>query len=388
MSRAFVESFFPAAVARVRQLHATGVVASPSAALPVRQRLLLLLVLLDVEILFPPDVAQLCPEVYAVLSNSTMTDHENGGARILLRNPVLCLYAVVGAAIGLGGGGWLLLRFLSLMSSCRGSTSSSSSKVVLLLWSIALLSFGLMNVVAVPLHCLAFFRDIDDDASNSSTTDDIYPVTHPWLWIMDNFFTGVSSTTIVLAWIGEVLGRTTSAGSATTTTTTMDVLLAVVLLVLWMDITAFVGGGAVVAFHTSTTKDAAAIITTTLPLELWYLLPTSVAAAVTLPLLWCEAFRMPPMQQEQRAQIGWSCMLFCTVAAVLIGGGIRLDATFCRSAGTYAPIFLDVFMAPTVVFGACDLAFWGLLHRQMLLLGPVPMTNRVAKLFEPKQKKR
>jgi hypothetical protein len=268
MSRVFVESFFPATV-QILQSH------------PVTS---------DIhERFFPDQIRELCPEI--VIRE--------------IRNPVLCLQAVTGAMLGLYG-------------AYRTHKNER-------LWSIAFIFFGLMNVVAAPLHC---FLPVHDDST--------LPQQYPILWVLDNLFTGVSSTAIISACLREFKDRSSWTFALSSS-----------LISEWLVCNSTLGGASVAAFLIFDWK---------LPLELWYLLPTVWAGAAVAPLLVMDA------REGQISGNAWRSLVLCGVAAALVLCGLVLDAPFCRIF-SHSSFALDTFTAPTLVFAACNLAFGGLLHR-------------------------
>lgn len=128
MSQAFVESFFPATIEIIKNhTYAHNVY----------------------DALFPEDVAALCTEVVVFGS---------------LRNPTLSIHALIGMIIGLHG-----------CFNLRASSRKSS-----MVWNMAFGFFALMNMAAIPLHCL------EQDHNN------------PLLWMVDCYATGASSLAILI----------------------------------------------------------------------------------------------------------------------------------------------------------------------------------------------
>lgn len=218
---------------------------------------------------FPAEAAELCPE-------STI------GGDLLIRNPILGVHAFCGVIVGIYG------AFL---------LSNHSA-----LWSIAFGSFAIMNIAAIPLHCL-----------HSST---IHPEEAPLWWALDTYFTGASSTAICLA-VSSFSVRD------------------------WMLVNVIVGWVSLFLFVQSSRF--------TFPLELWYALPTGLAGQVVL--VWLTLSNTKASRQTLAWLVGVS-------AAML--GSVLADHWCCL----WGIRMLDAFDSPTMVFFGCNLAF-GILLRYL-----------------------
>jgi hypothetical protein len=140
------------------------------------------------EIIFPDDVATMCPEVVINIYSYK------------IRQPILAMNALFGLIIGFKCGYdlWILSSRKKMQQQLQSTSSSSSSSFVL--WSLAYITFGIMNLSAIPLHCLL-------DAPTST-----YPDQNPILWSIDTYMTGTSSICLLMASVEEI-SYTTKKGS-------------------------------------------------------------------------------------------------------------------------------------------------------------------------------
>jgi hypothetical protein len=318
MSKVFVHSFFPA--------HSS---------------------LLDIylpavsQLLLPDDVAELCPEPTVHVTVPMLS------SIVVVRNPVLAVAAIVGMAIGFGGA----RRYY------RGHDNDTSPSI---LWSMAYLCFGLMNAVALPLHCLV----------ESSATDNI-ELRHPGLWVLDCFLTGASSLAIILASLSVYQQRifpTKWQGGRSTSMVTVAVLHLFMYepnLYSWIRWNCNIGVASIACFlwcsysaanddpsqdESSPQQPELISMMKTLPLELWYLVPIAIAGQVLFPLIF-----LLTSSDGHKDRSGLFC---CIVSAAVVVLGLVLDATLCR--WTQGAQVWDGFMAGSLVFWGCDIAFFGM----------------------------
>jgi hypothetical protein len=331
MSKVFVHSFFPA--------HSSLL----DTYLPAVSQLLL-----------PDDVAELCPEptlkvTVPLLFRSLLP--VSTSSIIVVRNPVLAFAAIVGMAIGFGGA----RRYYHWHH--YDSTTYTS-----ILWSVAYLCFGLMNFVALPLHCLV----------ESSTTEDNVALQHPWLWVLDCFLTGASSLAIILASLSVYQRHIfpTKWVSGSTSMVTIALLYVFMFepnLYSWIRWNCNIGVASIACFlwcsySTANSNDERQdesspqrqqeIISMmkTLPLELWYSVPIAVAGQVLFPLLFLHT-----SSDGHKDRLG---IFFCTLGATVVVLGLLLDATLCR--WTQGALVWDGLMASSLTFWGCDIAFFGM----------------------------
>lgn len=211
----------------------------------------------------------------------------------VFRNPSLLLCALLGFYVG-----------------CLGGTQCGD-----ILWKVAFYSFAAMNAVCFFLHSLL--------TVNEGVT---LPESLPILWILDNFFTGTSSMAILFAH-GRLL-LPANANVERYYWVSSGVLAA-------MAVGSFVANGC------------------TLPLELWYIVPTATAA----PVVWLNLLR-----EYWYFGCHGRRLLGCAVASLVILCGVVLDAPLCRLVGATSS---DIVRAPTLVFLGCDIAFWSLLPGEL-----------------------
>jgi len=340
MSRFFFESFFPATAAHLLQ--------------PLVPRIYTRL--------FPDDVAVQCPEVLLLFGAGADDDDgdADGGAAsasavmMMMRNPVLGLNAALGIMLGLVGGVSLLQaqqeqQEQQLARKPRNSddddddddSSSSRAAASNTAWALSLIFFGLMNACALPLHCLV-------------PAHKNLAVEYPLLWLLDCYFTGASSMAILTACRRErqydTLGayraeegryhivRNGGHGESDGSGLFLSVLQE---WSLWN----LPGVACILAF---------VLFSYTLPLELWYVVPTVVlAAGAVLRKMLLEYIRD-----------GYRGSFHGAIAVALVMGveGILLDAPCCRN-GLQGGLYMDVFMMGNAVFCACNVAFGALFWR-------------------------
>jgi hypothetical protein len=318
MSKVFVHSFFPAFSSLLDTY------------LPAVSQLLL-----------PDDVAELCPEPTVHVTVPLLS------SIVVVRNPVLAVAAIVGIRIGFGGA----RRYYH---GHDDATSTSPS----ILWSMAYLCFGLMNVAALPLHCLV------ESATDNMTLE------HPLLWVLDCFLTGASSLAIILAslsvhqrrifptkWLSDNTGMITVA--------LLHLFMFEPNLYSWIRWNSNIGVASIACFlwcSYSTPNDEPQdessqqqqqefiSMMKTLPLELWYLVPIAIAGQLLFPLLF-----LLTSSDGHKDRSGVFC---CIVGATVVILGLVLDATLCR--WTQGAQVWDGLMASSLTFWGCDIAFYGM----------------------------
>lgn len=222
------------------------------------------------QFLFPDDVAEKCPEVIILGT---------------IRNPSLAIFALWGISIGARGVG-------------KYST--------LWWWRTAFGCFGLMNLVALPLHCLV-------SVTHGKTAVEEFP----WLWLFDCILTGISSFAIVGACLDKLVDSARFWQTIISTICLSSALFAVVI------------------FYTHAI---------TLGVELYYLVPL-IFAGQTCFLALLKNFRP-------------GCTGIVVLGGLLAGAGILADPFFCRS--MEQTLCYDLFTAPALMFAGCDVAFVGL----------------------------
>jgi hypothetical protein len=97
-------------------------------------------------LLFPPHVFELCPEVVVTFYGSSP-----------VRQPALAVSATLGMIVGLKGGYdlWKLVEVSRMTASKAEFTKRRlRPRPTTRLWALAFAAFGIMNMSAIPLHCL------------------------------------------------------------------------------------------------------------------------------------------------------------------------------------------------------------------------------------------
>ena len=345
MSRLFVESFFPATRTVLLVEKRLGTTAARI-----------------YEFVFPAAGASQCPEV--VLFPTALN---NGGG---IRNPVLGVHAAFGLVLGAVGGVALLERrqHLRQQSSYDDHDATTTSSTTTTAWSMALICFGLMNAAALPLHCLVMMMMATAEESSFTespqTTTTTMPEAYPLLWWLDTYFTGASAVAIVTAarreitmlrWSNEETTADQSAAAVSEEDFGDYPGSSISVLQEWM-LWNVPGVACLMVFL---------LFSRTLPLELWYLLPTVLAFWMVARMLWLEVTvvskRVDNPQEATRPSHRVSNGGF-GVAAVVAIGGLLLDAPFCRIGLQAAPV-LDTFMVATNIFAASNVFFAALFWR-------------------------
>jgi hypothetical protein len=205
-----------------------------------------------------------------------------------------------------------------------------------ILWSVAYACFGLMNAVALPLHCLV----------ESSSTETTVTILHPWLWVLDCFLTGASSVAIILASVAVYYQHRRRIFPAKLVTLLNKYKYEPTMFswVRWNSI-----GVASTACFFWFSKEQ---MMKTLPLELWYLAPTAIAGYVLFPLLFLVT--SGDGKDNNKDHSGALC---CVVGGSFAVLGLALDATLCRWTRN---ALWDGLMASTLTFWGCDIAFSGM----------------------------
>jgi len=219
----------------------------------------------------------------------------HSGHASFLRQPVLFLMAIVGAGIGLQG-----------------------MRVLPKYWSLAFGAYGIMNVSAIFLHCLWPLE-----------SSDTYPERYPFTWTIDTYMTGVSSLGLVVASLDSYKN------------------LKYVSIIFWMSHA--VGVFCVLLFYLDRHHFK---IAGSLPLELWYLLPSIFAGMAVNPIMFAELFLHP---ESFRWTTCHKLMIYGYLCIGLLG--IGLNQLLCRIFGT---ILADLLMSTTLVFGGFNLCFLGI----------------------------
>lgn len=288
MSRKLIESFFPAV---------TGL-----------QRPTIIPHLLSE--LLPQEVAVFCPTPLFSFSI-----HGFGEPFIIWR-PALAVSAILGIAVGLGGS----VRILSLMTnrSNKRVPGVMDTNDSLILWSVAFLFFGMMNISGLCLHCLV-----------PAYEKRMLVPTYPTLWAVDCFLTGCSSMCLIGAGLSNEFWYNKRG---------LEMLRLWLQPNRWVAVTLLLASCAVAAFL---------FLGLTSPLELWYLAVAAAATHVLLPVLWTSR-STGKMQQ--------GTILLCAGILVCVVG-LVFDSTACYNLGD---ALLDWPTAPNLLFLGCDIAFCGL----------------------------
>jgi hypothetical protein len=311
MSKRMVDTFFPACLDRINGNR--------------------FLSFLYHDVVMPEAVAEQCPEYIWKVQELAWN----------IRQPALLLAAMWGITIGMAG-------FWQLRSTK-------------FLWSLALLTFGFMNVSAVFVHCLW----------PAPSTD--YPTDYPFLWVVDTYMTGVSGSCLLMAslqdlherWITEASSSTArpvkvASGSLVAPGTIFQITMFLIQLI---------GLGCIAWFVLDPIPSRAAA---SHPLELWYLVPPILAGGPVLLVLYQQLWdSFCTLLSEQYCPTPKSAAVSCQswflsksqgifVSGVIAAGvvGIAMDRFWCPLVG-YS-LARDLLSANTMVFLGCDLAFWGI----------------------------
>ena len=457
MSRRFIESFFPQSIQHLLR----SCYYAPFAAV--------------YQWTFPDQVAEWCPEVTWELTiirtmlsssssgrvatiirntdsttaaaaaggdiNTTTTgggdiEKNNRAISILVRNPILSIWAAIGLGVGLYGAYQLLLRvLLRRRQQKQQQHSSSSSSSSLLFFAGAFFWFAMMNATALPLHCFYETAALQQQQKQHNTAASQYPI----LWSLDCWATGISSFCIMIGWYLRIMmmmmkipeeeaRRRNNLPAKMSSSSSSSLLLSsskkqqvqrlenilwrlpplqispTALIVVGLTVTSAVVMGSF-WFELFLSNNNNNDILWTLPLELWYLLPTVAAGIVTTCCIVLETYynnscssstsnsnSIVPRNNDSKTSIVhpntahtattsmpmtiltelWnvlkylskqSSVWFLILGAVLVVGGVLADAAFCRWSHYHQNEnrwYGDALMAATLTFAGCDVAFVGL----------------------------
>jgi hypothetical protein len=253
-----------------------------------------------------------------------------------IRNPVLCLSAIFGALFGLYVG--FLDDYFGLMKLFHRDPRRNQMWP-LPFWSMAFLFFGFMNIAAIPLHC---FLPMKHDTSDGIIFHRVpLPQQYPLLWMMDTFCTGVFSASLIAALYTS--GTMTNGYQ-------------------YMILIFLCGCTATCRFL---------IFDSSIELELWYILPVSLAAFLFARELMKSQSHHALLNQNR------TLLYYYIVALVWLFSGIFVDPISCRwmthiyntqhqSNLIKLSWWWDITRLPAIAFGACDLVFIGLYHHLRL----------------------
>jgi hypothetical protein len=310
---------------------------------------------------FPTSVGKMCPEFRLQITCITATK--------TIRNPVLGVGAIVGIFIGFFGAAMILHDprvddELSTEEASKRNPSSCNQRdfsevryikrchknnTSLRFFAAAFLFFGLMNLFALPLHCLV------SSPSNISSQSNILPQEYAILWVFDFLMTGWSAMALTIGCDYDTICNQSESASLYHLPPLKD-------MKLWNK---YILIGAITSFLTLLTFKSYNI---TIGIELMYLLPVVTAATKCCTIIlkcssnyFCKSFVKRKSKLSRGHHVSSTIALGCTISGLGILSliiGIAFDAAACKNLGQS---WGDAFMAPTVTFWGCDLVFLGLL---------------------------
>ena len=298
--------------------------------------------------LYPDDVADACPE---------QSIDFNFIGDIAIRRPFLSVFAILGIAIGFGEA-YRLQRHWKISVSCTIETLTSSvenakkESACRFYWIMAFVSFGLMNLSGLFLHCLL------PPTENSA-------LEHPFFWVGDMYTTGIFGVALWAASVVEALPKKVKlpsllGGDVTKTKTTEWDTVAFVRLGWWL------GNGCgifAIAYFLTFGYKPESLIPGTLPLESFYSAPATVFASTGLAFM---LFR----------QFSWQLFGFFVLSYIIFTVAL-CDAWMCRSFGN---TYWDLFTTPTMFFGATDLVYTGIgLWLENKYISSLPSSEKLKK---------
>lgn len=127
---------------------------------------------------FPYDLDDRCPEVVVTTTPTAtiaMASTTTTTITITIRNPILAVWIILGITVGLYG---------ATMTTTTATRTKRTTNPSVTSWNMAFATFGVMNAVALPLHCL-------------SSPHEHSPTVHPILWMLDCTMTGISSLYLI-----------------------------------------------------------------------------------------------------------------------------------------------------------------------------------------------
>ena len=349
-------------------------------------------------LIFPDEVAEICPEAVVLLSIPSKMGDNNDSGNIALRLPFLSVSALLGAWVGLKGGYelWHRQRSIAITHNATPSLSPPSTR----LWSFAFWAFGMMNLSAVLLHCF-LLAPIDLNGSNNLYSKyNNYTTAHPFWWACDCYMTGCSSVFLFLAALEEskslililkddknmhVITPNITIASSTASillrSKKMTILIILILQICGWALQAvgamclfWFGAMTVMTEHLDDGGSSSLQAYSSFGLEQWYLL-TPIVAGISVWcffwLLYC-VLSYEYIEQEQQYSILTTTvnkirpgLFLCGLSCIIIIMGLILDLFACH-------LFLDAFTVTHGAFLGCDLFFGGL---RSILLSTTTMTT-------------
>lgn len=304
------------------------------------------------DLLFPDATAEACPEISIHLPS--MNYHADG---ITMRQPILFLSAIGGIVIGFYGA--VRLRSVSYK------------------WVVSYAAFGMMNIVAIWIHCLL------------EAPDGLYPESYPLLWMVDTYMTGVAASALTIACLETYYYSRDKSSNRSTANDEWDVMFWSIQGLGLLALASFIGNyifwvldliglSFLSALWLKTGKGRIPAdppsMEVTHALEMWYLVPPLIATVAAIQLFFGPIVGNQPTSQQRTIFPQWSSIsslrnlrishiMFATSLIMPTILGIGLDRFWCwaihsrQGGGTLAFFFWDLLTASTMTFLGCDLSY-------------------------------
>jgi len=349
MSKQFLERFFPAISTIVKSNHHLEAC---------------------YDFFFPDDVALLCPERTVSLKLIFLPESST------IRNPILLLAAILGIVIGMFG-----YWYFGYYSSKTKSDERKEEEEII--WmelcnttiSKSFYYFGMMNVTAVWLHCILPPPSASYVGKTTDEGDDYYYYYRIFLWTMDCYFTGLSSTflyfscaILILVRSNDYYNQRQQQKNNKIHSTIFSIVSYIcnnveyysfqqrrwIIPILGSYGLGFLCIGSFVFLRWIDDDDDETTTMSTLPLESWYLVPTILNSYFLSPLLYLTTTTQATTSNNNNiviiillSMIGFGCIIL----------GLSMDASFCRLLNNNNTALWDTLTASTMTFIGCDISF-------------------------------
>jgi hypothetical protein len=285
--------------------------------------------------IFPDDVSRLCSLPPSLTPNDTFRQSPH--------RPCLAIAAIIGAIIGLkhqavGYHRGECFRREGLEFSIHDA------------WSKSRRAFGLMNVVAMVLHCVLPSTQHDTNAITVIVT---------FLWAADCIFTGISSINLILVALlvyslGENRESSTNATIFKCSRKRTSILVHTSIIVILASLS--------LLFQFRLTGHFDLWVAASTCIEMMYIVPLILASVFLFPVIICNAFNICGARNK-------TSMLGARIAilgVIVVVTSVAFDSSLCFLITDHASrlktsqLFNDIYHLPTLVFVGCDISFGGL----------------------------
>lgn len=329
MSKEFVQLFFPALSSL---LSSSSPDSSPS-------------LLVDAwNAIFPDDVSRLCS-----LPSSSSSPPNNDINRFTLHRPCLAISAIIGIMVGLKP--HHLSQSVPVQHRSGEEFTTELVDSIHDAWSKSRTAFGVMNLVAIILHCiLPLFKQ----------ESRIIVMIGNFLWAADCIFTGISCIHLIhVAMLMYSLDENRK-GSITDVTILNCSKKRASKIIHGSILVSVASLSLICQFRQTEYLDP--LITACTFIEMLYIIPLISAASFLFPAALCRAFTMHGACNKNSI-LGSRIAILGGIAAV---ASVAFESSLCYIISAHLPriktthLLYDIYHMPTLVFLSCDISFWGL----------------------------